>query len=152
MHEIADENPPSKLTYIIIGGALASLMNVVPVLNYTTCLFGLSNGVGAYGALALWLGSSAWGESARFTRRDVMIFGCGTGILSALIGGPIKILLKFRYEAQWLPFFSDLSEYPLSFAAALWGAIFGWAIFGSMMGTLWAMAGADLYHKDRLVS
>ena len=157
-----EESPPSKLKHMAIGGVIGGVLSSIPCVSTLNCCFCLLVGLGSYLSVRFWLDAN---PERQLSTSDAALLGAGSGaiagVITAILGAITNLILGPMQQKMLTGMMSDLDMDPEvlalmsqmnggnAFVGLCIGLIVSPMIYG-LFGSLWALAGASVMHKDRM--
>ena len=172
------EAKPGKFLYMLIGGVVSTILLVIPCVNtFATCCFCIGVGAGGYLAFRMWIRSPRWMDEPQASSGDALVLGLGAGIFAAVLSTPINRLMELLLsqllgltpnpaeQAMYMDQLNDMYRNAGIDPSFLeWFTVgqdsnmlvmlvlytFANAVIYGIFGAIWALIGANLFHKDQL--
>jgi len=156
-----EESAPSKFKFMAIGGVIGGVLSSIPCVSALNCCFCLLVGVGSYLSVKLWLDSD---DSIKLSTADAAMLGAGSGaiagVITAVLSAIVSLVTGPMQQQMIMEMMSELDVDPSllammdqsgsgAMAGLCVGLIVSPLVYG-LLGSLWAIAGASLMHKDRM--
>lgn len=156
-----EETAPGKLKFMAIGGVIGGVLSSIPCLSALNCCFCLLTGLGSYLSVKLWLDAD---PNTKLSTSDAAMLGAGSGaiagVITAVLSAIVNLIVGPMQQQAMMEMLSEMDVDPSLLAmmdqsgsSAMAGLCVGLAIspfIYGLLGSLWAIAGASLLHKDRM--
>lgn len=159
------DSKPGKFKYVLIGGIISTLLSVIPCINLLNCCFCLGIGAGSYMGFRMWIGSPRWMDDPSATSGDAAVIGLGAGVIAGALTTIINTIFQALFGNAMMSVYMetlaeagvDTSMLEMGMAgggesaviALVSGLCVNTVVYG-IFGAIWALVGANLFHKGQL--
>ena len=159
------DSKPGKFQYMLIGGIVSTLLTVIPCINLLNCCFCLGIGAGSYMGFRMWIGSPKWLDGPTATTGDAAVIGLGAGVIAGVLSTIINSVIQMVAGDAMMSMYTDMladagvdtSMLDMTMAGAGESAVISLVsglcintVIYAIFGAIWALVGANLFHKDQI--